>query len=152
MSSVGIPNTYNSNASTSADDQESGLDVLGFLRRRKSFVIVLAALGTGIGYMMFQRQVPIFRSTALVQVIHQKANPKIGMMMTERDLSDAVFEITSPSLIIPAYEKHRLDQLVMLRGLSADSAASQIAGMLTVKPGQNSKNVIEIAIQAARAR
>ena len=151
MSSVGIPNMYNSNASTSADDQASGLDVLGFLRRRKSFVIVLAALGTGIGYMMFQRQVPIFRSTALVQVIHQKANPKIGMMMTERDLSDAVFEITSPSLIIPAYEKQRLDELVMLRGLSADSAASQIAGMLTVKPGQNSKNVIEIAIQAARA-
>ena len=51
---------YGSSAAPPAEDQDAGLDVWGFLRRRKSFIIVLAVLGTGIGYMMFHRQVPIY--------------------------------------------------------------------------------------------
>ena len=142
---------YGSNAAASAEDQDAGLDVWGFLRRRKSFIIVLAMLGTGIGYMMFQRQVPIYRSAALVQVIHRNADRRMDILVSERDLKDAAFEITSPSLIAPAYEKNQLGELTLLLGLSPVAAYDQIAGMTTVKTGLNNTNVVEIAVQGARA-
>jgi hypothetical protein len=41
-----------------ADDSTPGLDLVGFMRRRKSFVILFGLLGTGVGYMMLNREVP----------------------------------------------------------------------------------------------
>ena len=143
---------YGSNAAPSVEDHEAGLDVWGFLKRRKSFIIVLAMLGTGIGYMMFQRQVPIYRSAALVQVIHRNADSRMDMLVSERDLKDAAFEITSLSLIVPAYkELQRQPELTLLQGLSPMAAYDAIAGMTEVKTGLSSANVVEIAVQGARA-
>ena len=59
------------------EDQSEGLDLIGFLRRRKAFVVVLGLLGVGVGYMMFQRQIPIYRSSALAQVIHKNSDRQI---------------------------------------------------------------------------
>ena len=133
-----------------AEDQEAGLDVWGFLRRRKSFIIVLSMLGCGIGYMMFQRQIPIYRSSALAQVIHKSSDRQMAMLVSERDLTDATFEITSEGLLRPAIEKHRLNELLLLQGLSIDAAVMQIAGMIQVKPVSSSK-IVEIAVQGSRA-
>ena len=142
---------YGSNAAPVAEEQDAGLDVWGFLRRRKSFIVVLAMLGAGIGYMMFQRQVPIYRSAALVQVIHRNADRRMDILVSERDLKDAAFEITSPSLIAPAYEKNQLSELTLLQGLAPIAAYDRIAGMTQVKTGLNNTNVVEIAVQGARA-
>ncbi len=142
---------YGSNAAQVAEEQDAGLDVWGFLRRRKSFIVVLAMLGAGIGYMMFQRQVPIYRSAALVQVIHRNADRRMDILVSERDLKDAAFEITSPSLIAPAYEKNQLSELTLLQGLAPIAAYDRIAGMTQVKTGLNNTNVVEIAVQGARA-
>ena len=142
---------YGSSAAPAAEEQDAGLDVWGFLRRRKSFIVVLAMLGAGIGYMMFQRQVPIYRSAALVQVIHRNADRRMDILVSERDLKDAAFEITSPSLIAPAYEKNQLGELTLLQGLAPLAAYDRIAGMTQVKTGLNNTNVVEIAVQGARA-
>ncbi len=142
---------YGSGAAPAAsEDQEAGLDVWGFLRRRKSFVIVLSMLGCGIGYMMFQRQIPIYRSSALAQVIHKNSDRQMAMLVSERDLTDAVFEITSEGLLRPAIEKHRLNELSLLQGQSIDAAIIQISGMIEVKPVSSSK-IVEIAVQGSRA-
>ena len=142
---------YSSGASpAAAEDHEAGLDVWGFLRRRKSFIIVLSLLGCGIGYMMFQRQVPIYRSSALAQVIHKSSDRQIAMLVSERDLTDATFEITSEGLLKPAIEKHRLSELSLLRGLSTDAAVLRIAGMTKVKP-ISSNRIVEIAVEGSRA-
>ena len=152
MASAGLPTSmYGSKPAPSMEDQDAGLDVWGFLKRRKSFLVVLAMLGTGIGYMMFQRQVPIYRSAALVQVIHRNADSRMGMLVSERDLKDAAFEIGSPSLLAPAYEKNKLGELTLLQGLSPTAAYDRIAGMTQVKTGLGSANVVEIAVQGARA-
>ena len=153
MASAGLPRMYGSSAHASgaAEDQDAGLDIWGFLRRRMSFIIVLGLLGVGIGYTMFKRQVPIYRSAALVQVIHRNGDRRMDILISERDLKDAAFEITSPSLIAPAYEKHRLGQLTLLQGLTPVAAHDQIAGMTRVKTGLNNTNVVEIAVQGARA-
>ena len=151
MASSGLPSMYGANAASAAEDQDAGLDVWGFLRRRKSFIIVFAMLGTGIGYMLFDRQVPIYRSTALVQVIHRHADRRMDILVSERDLKDAAFEIKSPSLIEPAYEKHQLSELTLLQGLPPIAAYDQIAGMTEVRTGLDNTNVVEIAVQGARA-
>lgn len=142
---------YGSSAApATAEDQEAGLDVWGFLRRRKSFIIVLSMLGCGIGYMMFQRQIPIYQSSALAQVIHKNSDRQMAMLVSERDLTDATFEIKSEGLLKPAIEKHRLSELSLLQGLSMDAAVMSIAGMTQVRPISGNK-IIEISVQGARA-
>ena len=43
------------------NDEDEGLDIWGFLRRRKAFVILLAMVGAGLGYLYFKRQAPRYR-------------------------------------------------------------------------------------------
>jgi succinoglycan biosynthesis transport protein ExoP len=133
------------------EDQEAGLDVWGFIKRRKSFVIVFALLGTFLGYMLFHRQIPNYRSSALVQVIHRHSDSKLDGMLSDRDLMDAAYVISSPSILIPAYSKHQLSQLSLLSGLSEEQAADRIAGMLKVKIGTANTSVVDIAVEGSRA-
>ena len=130
------------------DEQEAGLDVWGFLRRRKSFIIVLAILGTGIGYLTFQRQIPRYRSSSWVQVIHRSADQRLDNLLAERDIIDAGYVIVSPSVLVPAVEKHSLTKLTMLTGLSSSEAAERIAGM--IKTRSLSSNVVEISCEGSR--
>jgi len=133
-----------------ADDQEAGLDILGFVRRRKAFVIVLAMLGTGIGYMMFNRAVPVYRSASLVQIIHRFGDQRMNILVSDRELMDANYEIRSPALIQQAYKKHQLGELAILRGLTPESAVGQIAGMVSVNTGFNNANIVEIGVSGTR--
>ncbi|MEJ7590168.1 MAG: polysaccharide biosynthesis tyrosine autokinase [Planctomycetaceae bacterium] len=143
---------YGSNAAPAEEDQDAELDVVGFLKRRKLFILVLGLLGAGIGYMLFQRQIPVYRSAALVQVIHRSVDTRMNIMTgSDRDLKDAAFEITSPSLIKPAYEKHNLGELALLKDVPVSAAVDRIASMTSAKIGLNSKNVLEIAVDGANA-
>lgn len=157
MVSGGLPSVYGYAAAPIAavatEDQDAGLNVWGFLKRRKSIIIVLGILGAGIGYFMFTRQVEIYRSTATVQVIHRNGDREMSLLLAERELMDAAYEIQSPSLIKPAFERNRqrLGELVLLQGLSDDAVAIKIAGMLHVKLGLNSQNIVEIAVEGSRA-
>jgi succinoglycan biosynthesis transport protein ExoP len=151
MATAGLPSIYGGNIApiTTTEDEEAGLDVWGFLKRRKSFILVLGLLGAGIGYMLFQRQIPVYRSAALVQVIHRHADQRMNILVSDRDLTDASFEITSPSLIRPALQKHQLGELSLLHGLSPEAAVDRIAGMTSVKTGLNNTNIVEISVSGS---
>ena len=154
MASSASPNMYGHGSGAapvaSADEQEAGLDILGFLRRRKAFVIVLAMLGTGIGYMMFNRAVPVYRSASLVQIIHRFADQRMNILVSDRELMDANYEIRSPTLIQQAYTKYKLGELKTLGGLTPESAVGQIAGMISVNTGFNNANIVEIGVSGTR--
>ena len=144
MASGSISGMSGANAGFAAgsDEQEAGLDVWGFIRRRKAFVILFALLGTAMGYLLFQRQIPNYRATALVQVIHRQANSEIGGLLSDRDLMDASYVITSPSILLPAFTKHDLKQLSFLSGLTAEQAADRMAGMVKVRIGRGNDNIL----------
>lgn len=129
-----------------ADDSEDSFDFWGFLRRRKSFILVLAILGAGAGYLMFERQLPRYRSAALVQIIHSSADPRLENLLSERSLSDAPFVIASPSVLVPAVTTHKLNELASFRGVSIEDTATRLPGSLRIRtiPGSN---VIEIACE-----
>ena len=112
-------------------NEEQGLDIWGFLQRRKSFIILLALVGAGLGYLYFQRQIPRYSSSALLQVIHHSSDPRVENIMAERNLSDAQFVLTSRKLLEPCYDKHNLRELETLRGLTKEDAVRRIAGMIT---------------------
>lgn len=125
------------------EEQAEGLDIFGFLKRRKSFVFLLALLGVGIGYMLFQRQVPQYRSNSWVQVIHRNSDPRVKSLLAEKDLNDSGFVIKSPKVLGTAYQKHRLGELGMLRGMPEDQAVAALSGMMST--GSLSANVIEVS-------
>ena len=143
---------YGSGAAPTAanEEHEPGLDILGFLRRRKAFFVLLSMLGAGIGHMMFNRAVPVYRSSALVQVIHRYADQRMNLLVSDRDLADAAFEIKSPSLIGPAIEKHELGKLSVLQGISPEAAIDVVSGMTSVKTGFANTSILEIAVQGAK--
>ena len=142
IGSISSPAGAQAGTAFNSDEQESGLDLWGFLARRKSFVILFLLLGTALGYMLFQRQVPNYRATALVQVIHRQADSRLGGMLSDRDLMDASYVISSPRVLLPAFSKHGLSGLTLLRGMTAEQAADNIAGMLRVRMGRGSDNVL----------
>lgn len=135
----------------SGEDEES-LDIWGFLNRRKSFIILLAIVGAGLGYLFFQRQTQEFRSTALLQVIHhnQKDAMTAGMLATS-SLSDAQFEITSFSLLQDSIQKHDLLDLPTLKGLELADAVQRLAGMIEAIPAKEAANILLINCVGERA-
>lgn len=117
----------------SGEEAGEGLDFLGFLRRRKSFVILLAGVGIGVGYLLFQRQIPQYQSNSWVQVIHRSSDARLTTMLAEKDLRDADYVIKSPKVLSAAFEKHNLSQFATLRDLTADEAVARMTGMITTK-------------------
>jgi capsular exopolysaccharide synthesis family protein len=134
-------------SSLDTGEDENSLDIGGFIRRRKSFVIVLAILGTGIGYLLFQNQVPRYRSGAWLEVIHRSTDKRLEGILGERTLSDAEYEIASPKLLLPAYEKNELGQLATLRGLPKADALARMKSMLNAR--ELSANVLEISCEGS---
>ncbi len=132
----------------SSDDQEEGLDVWGFLKRRKGIVISLALLGAGLSYLLFERQVPNYRATSQVQVIHPSADSRVSGLVNERDLSDAPFVIVSPSLLTPAVKNHNLAQLSLFHGMTAEEIVAELSETLEVQNPKDS-NVIEISVDGS---
>ena len=121
------------NSFDNMSDKEQGLDIWGFLQRRKSFIILLSLVGAGLGYLYFQRQVPRYTSSALLQVIHHNSDPRLENIMAERNLSDAQFVASSRKLLTPCIEKHNLSQLETLRGLTEEDCVRRIAGMVSTQ-------------------
>ncbi len=133
-------------ASAGADEGGEGLDFVGFLRRRKSFVILLAAMGVGAGYLLFQRQIPQYRSDTWVQVIHRNSDPRLTTMLAEKDLSDADYVIRSEKILGAAFENqtHKLSQLPTLHGLAPEDAVGQMKMMVSTK--SLSSAVVQISV------
>lgn len=129
------------------EDQSEGLDLIGFLRRRKAFVVVLGLLGVGVGYMMFQRQVPQYRSDSWVQVIHRNSDPRVKSMMAEKDLGDSFYIVKSPKTLLAAVKNHNLLSLSLLRGVSEEDAANAISGMISTS--NLSANVVQLSATGA---
>lgn len=126
------------------EENNPGLDLLGFLRRRKAFIIMFGLLGCGVGYMLLQREVPQYRAEVMVQVIHRAGDARVRSVMAEKDLTDASYVIRSEKTLRAAYKNHNLNSKSSLSGMSEDDAISAMAGMISVQP--KSANVITIAV------
>jgi len=133
----------------SATDEDQGLDMWGFLSRRKAFIIVLALIGAGLGYLFFQRQTPLYSSTALLQVIHHSTDPMVESRLAERNLSDAQFVVTSRKLLAPCYDNHNLSELPTLRGLPKEEALKRIALMVTAQTEAAASNILLLKCEGA---
>lgn len=139
------------NAFDNMNDEEEGLDIWGFLRRRKAFVILLAMVGAGLGYLYFQKQIPRYNSSALLQVIHHNSDPMVENLMAERNLSDAQFVISSRKLLEPCITNNNLGDLETLRGLAIDDAILRVAGMVKAVPARDAANILHISCEGPNA-
>lgn len=126
-----------------SEDQSGNVDLLGFIRRRKSFVILFGLLGVGVGYMMFQRETPQYRSESWVQVIHRTSDPRLTSMLAEKDLTDSDYVMKSKRTLGAAFQKHGLSELSLLQGLSEEDAVNRMAGMIATR--NLSANVVQVS-------
>lgn len=122
--------------------EENRLDMWGFIRRRKSIVIVLAIIGGGLGYFLYQQQEPRYRSFARMEVRQQASERTLDEVLGEDMLEDALFVIPSPEILQPAFKKNRLTDLSTMAGLDEDEAVVLMAESLNIE--QLSPGVIEI--------
>jgi len=137
------------NSFDNMSEDEPGLDIWGFLQRRKSFIILLSLVGAGLGYLYFQRQVPSYSSAALLQVIHHNSDKRVENIMTERNLSDAQYVVTSRKLLEPCIEKYNLTQLETLRGLQLEDAIRKVAGMVRAVSAAKAANILHISCEGS---
>ena len=148
MSTNGIVNSVHQNPDTQwaalegAAAQGSTLDIWGFFKRRKSFVIVFAVVGAGLGYLLYNQKTPQFRSIAQVEVIHRVTENILQGLLGKDMLEDATYVIPSPNVLEPAYESHALARLETLRSLTKNEAVALISRGLTIS--QLSQGVIEL--------
>lgn len=126
-------------------EEDKGLDMWGFLQRRKAFVILLAIVGSALGYLYYKRQPPRYSSTVSLQVIHHGTDPRVENLLAEQSLSDAQFEITSRKLLEPCLET--LGETEILRGLEdqPETAIRRIASM--VKARSVSANILYLSCE-----
>ncbi|MEY3457573.1 MAG: Tyrosine-protein kinase ptk, partial [Planctomycetota bacterium] len=122
----------------------AGLDLIGFIRRRKSFVILFGLLGVGVGYMMLNREIPQYRAEAMVQVIHRQSDQRLRDMLAEKDLTDAMYVLRSPRTLGAAYKNHGLASKSTLSGMPEEEAIATMAGMLSAR--SMSPTVISISV------
>ncbi|MCR9202429.1 MAG: polysaccharide biosynthesis tyrosine autokinase [Planctomycetaceae bacterium] len=142
----------NWNALDNMSDDDEGLDIWGFLRRRKAFVILLSLVGAGLGYLYFQKQTPMYRSSTLLQVIHHNSDPRVENLMSERNLSDAQFVITSNKLLKDAILNHNLSELPTLRGISSiDDKVQKLSGMLRASTNKTARNILTVSCEGPYA-
>jgi polysaccharide biosynthesis transport protein len=125
------------------EDQSGSVDLLGFVRRRKSFVILFGLLGVAVGYMMYQRETPQYRSESWVQVIHRTSDPRLTSMLAEKDLTDSDYVMKSKRTLGAAFQKHGLSELSLLQGLSEEDAVNRMAGMIGTR--NLSANVVQVS-------
>ena len=125
------------------EDQSGSVDLLGFIRRRKSFVILFGLLGVAVGYMMFQRETPQYRSESWVQVIHRTSDPRLTSMLAEKDLTDSDYVMKSKRTLGAAFQKHGLSELSLLQGLAEEDAVNRMAGMIATR--NLSANVVQVS-------
>jgi len=126
------------------------LDAWGFIRRRKSIVFVLAVVGAGLGYFLFQQQVPRYQSSARMEVIHSASERIFDNLMGDDMLGNAMFVIPSPDVLRPAFQKHKLAVLATFAGMQEDEAIAFITERLRIE--QLSPGVIELQFEAGDPR
>ena len=130
--------------------QKDEFDIGGFLKRRKFLIIFLVLLGAGGAWLLFERQIPIYRSTALVQVIYKNMADSNATAL-DRNLKDASLVITSPGLLASAIERHELSKLTLLKGLNVEDASDPITKMTAVTTEFEDTTIVEVAVAGTLA-
>ena len=133
-----------------AQEEQQQLDVWGFLRRRKSIVLVLAVVGAGLAYFAFQQQSPQYRSFARLELISRASERRFDGVMGEDMMDDATFVIPSPHVLTPAYENHNLAELDTFQGMKDWEALVLMSQSLGIE--QLSKGVIELQFDGSDPR
>jgi capsular exopolysaccharide synthesis family protein len=142
-----IPNENQFAKQPTQEEQSEGLDVFGFLRRRKAFIILLGIVGVAVSYMIFQRKIPQYKSDAWVQVIHRNVDPRVQNLMAGNNLSDSDYVIKSPKTLEAAFTDYGLGKLATFQGNPQDVAIEKMTKMISSK--SLSANVIQVSATGA---
>mgnify|MGYP001329095564 CR=1 FL=1 len=132
------------------------MDFWGFIRRRKTFFILFAAIGAGVGYFNFTRQEDRFSSSALIQIVHHRGDAHLQAIQASQSIQDAPHLVKSASLLeecTPVFRELVTFKDLFSRGQDGEvtfdekAAVRRAAGTISVKSNTNS--VLTISVEGA---
>ncbi|MBX3439366.1 MAG: polysaccharide biosynthesis tyrosine autokinase, partial [Planctomycetaceae bacterium] len=128
--------------------QDQGLDVVGFLLRRKWLIVFGLVVGLSLGYLYFVRQPEVFQSIGQVLVVKQMPSLPItgtaqSTVIRRQDfLANDIYLIRSKEIVKAAIEKNQLTERPTLKGV-ADPVQTVING-LTVNLVDEKADVLDV--------
>ena len=114
-----------------------GLDLGQVLKRRKLLLLLGLAVGSGLAYLYFLRQPPVYESTAQVLITQKKGKnlPFEGAdLVSSSSLANEILQLRSDELLRNAISNGELEKLPTFRSgagaLTAGLRIRQIKGCL----------------------
>ncbi|MCA9111287.1 MAG: hypothetical protein KDA52_15145, partial [Planctomycetaceae bacterium] len=131
------------------DPNDQGMDIFGFLMRRKWLIIFGLVSGVSFGYMYYVRQPEVFQSRGQMVVVKEFAQRPIAggqqvdyTVPRQNQLATDTYLIRSPAIVGPAVEANNLAELATLSGSS--NPVDTIINGLTVNQIDETANILEI--------
>ena len=126
-----------------------GLDLGQVLKRRKLLLLLGLAVGSGLAYLYFLRQPPVYESTAQVLITQKKGNnlPFEGAdLVSSSSLANEILQLRSDELLRNAISNGELEKLPTFR-----SGAGALTAGLRIRQIKGT-DVLEISFQGGRAQ
>lgn len=127
----------------------SGIELARGLLRRKWIIIFCLAAGSGVGYLQFLQQPPVFQTSARILIIKEDASeiPVQAMMRHarayEESISTQIILLRSPLIVENAVRKYELGSLPIFA--DGSDPVGTIMGGLTVSRADEKASALDLA-------
>lgn len=131
------------------DQEANRFDFLGMLWRRKWLMILGLAVGLGLGFLKFKREVPVFASSMKVMISNRAAanvlSERGGTYLPPPSIPHDQIVVSSGFIrdyVVGEKEGiNRLDQIAALKSLSKEAQAGRVASGLGISQDATHKSV-----------
>jgi polysaccharide biosynthesis transport protein len=127
------------------DGEPPPVDFLGPILRRKSIIILLAMVGSVIGFFLYRRESPVYQSVLRI-MISTRIPPSVVVhgegTIQQVSLPRQQTLVASEPVLSQAIEKGKLAELECFRG--HPSPLASLRGMFTVKPLANATDTLDL--------
>lgn len=134
---------------------QPNIDIVQLLWRWKWLILLGGLLGSGVGFLYFQREIPTYRSTGTIQVYSPKDDSPLRYIgEVGNGKADEMRVISSSAVLSLAVTEGGLKNLPKFQGMTVDQVVSWIRGQgLTVALGSKDpqSTIIDVSFRCTDA-
>jgi polysaccharide biosynthesis transport protein len=133
---VSVGSEWNATGVNYGDAEKQSFDIWALFRRRVWLIVIVTALGFGLGAVFYMKEDREYETSAAVQITKLRPETQVALATLEgytgyENMSNHIIVIKSPVIVKQAIAKFRLGELQSLRDVPPQHLASEIIGRLT---------------------